>query len=33
MKDTTAQNVSLQVKKEGKRAVTDEDEEVFWSAG
>ncbi|XP_068681836.1 zinc finger MYM-type protein 2-like [Montipora foliosa] len=33
MKDSTRQGVSLQPKKEEKEAVTDEDEEKFWSAG
>ena len=33
MKDSTRQGVSLQTKKEEKEAVTDEDEEKFWSAG
>ena len=33
MKDSTRQGVSLQTKKEEKEAVTDEDEEKFWSSG
>ena len=33
MKDSTRQGVSLQTKKEEKEAVTDEDEEKFWSGG
>ena len=33
MKDSTRQGVSLQTKKEEKEAVTDVDEEKFWSAG
>ena len=33
MKGSTRQGVSLQTKKEDKEAVTDEDEEKFWSAG
>ena len=33
MKDSTRQGVSLQTKKEDKEAVTDEDEEKFWSGG
>ena len=33
MMDSTRQSVSLQTKKEEKEAVTDEDEEKFWSAG
>ena len=32
MKDSTRQGVSLQTKKEEKEAVTDENEEQFWSA-
>ena len=33
MKHSTRQGVSLQTEKEEKEAVTDEDEEKFWSAG
>ena len=33
MKGSTRQGASLQTKKEDKEAVTDEDEEKFWSAG
>lgn len=33
MKDSTREGVSLQTKKEDKEAVTDEEEEKFWSTG
>ena len=33
MKDSTRKGVSLQTKKSDKEAVTDEEEEKFWSAG
>ena len=33
LKDSTRQGVSLQTKREGKEAVTDEDEEKCWSVG
>ena len=33
MKDSKRQGVSVQTKKEEKEAVTDENEEKFWSAG
>ena len=33
MKDSKRQGVSLQTKKEEMEAVTDENEEKFWSAG
>ena len=33
MKDSMRQGVSLQTKKEEKEAVTEEEEEKFWSAG
>ena len=33
MKDRTRQGVILQRKKEEKEAITEEDEDKFWSAG
>ena len=33
MKDSMRQGASLQTKKEEKEAVTEEEEEKFWSAG
>ena len=33
MKDATREVVSLETKKEEKEAVTDEEEELFWSEG